>query len=144
GAGFGAGLGTEASFAPSAPSPSPASFGSEASFDSFDGFESAFGSPAGSPGAPAGPSVYETGFGDDGGGGHRIRELLDEGQVFFEREEYQNAIDVWSRIFLIDIENQEASSRIEAARNRKAERERQAEELFHRASSEIERGALED
>ncbi len=92
------------------------------------------GSTIRQPAAPAaGPSVYETGFSDAGlsqeGGGNRIRELLNEGQTYFEREEYQNAIDVWSRIFLIDIENQDASNRIEAARGKKAERERQAEEF---------------
>jgi tetratricopeptide (TPR) repeat protein len=138
-------FGTEASFAPAAGGGHPSSFGTEASFggSSFDELEGAFGSTP----EPAGPSVYQTGFGEDGdaeGGGNRIRELLNEGQTFFEREEYQNAIDVWSRIFLIDIENQEASNRIEAARGKKAERERQAEELFHRAGDQIEKGSFEE
>lgn len=131
-------FGAEPSFAPAAPAHT---FGTE---PSFEGFESAFGSPP----APSGPSVYETGFSDPNlgqdGGGNRIRELLAEGQAHFDREEYQNAIDVWSRIFLIDIENQEASGRIEAARGKKAERERQAEELFHRAADQIEKGELEE
>lgn len=68
-----------------------------------------------------------------GGGGDepRIRELLDEGQAALERGDPQGAIDVWSRIFLIDIDHQEASRRIEGARRQKAERERQVEEIFH-------------
>ena len=141
-------FGAEPSFAPAGSG--PATFGTEASFASdppasFDSFESAFGAPAGAP-APAGPSVYSTGFGggDDDNGGNRIRELLVEGQSYFDREEYQNAIDVWSRIFLIDIENQEASQRIEAARGKKAERERQAEEMYHRAADLIDKGSLEE
>lgn len=135
-------FGAEPSFAPASPAPS---FGTEASFGdtpAFEGFENAFPNPE----PPAGPSVYTTGFADDGStdGGNRIRELLNEGQGLFERGEYQNAIDVWSRIFLIDIENQEASRRIEEARGKKAERERQAEELFHRAADQIDKGALDD
>ena len=135
-------FGAEPSFAPASPAPS---FGTEASFGgapAFEGFESAFPNPE----PAAGPSVYTTGFSEDGStdGGNRIRELLNEGQALFERGEYQNAIDVWSRIFLIDIENQEASRRIEEARGKKAERERQAEELFHRAADQIDKGALDD
>ncbi|MGE0638834.1 MAG: hypothetical protein AB7G12_13605 [Thermoanaerobaculia bacterium] len=61
----------------------------------------------------------------------RIQELLGEGQRAFERGEYQSAIDAWSRIFLIDIDHHEAARRIEQARQLKAEREREVEELFH-------------
>ncbi len=145
--GKGEAFGDEPSFLTSPPGPAGGvpSFGTEASFSSaapaeVEGFESAYATPP----ADTGPSVYTTGFADDGGGGNRIRELLVEGQACFERDEYQNAIDVWSRIFLIDIENQEASQRIEAARGKKAEQERQGEELFHRAAELIERGSLEE
>ena len=68
------------------------------------------------------------------GGGEnagRIPELLAEGQGAFERGEFQAAIDAWSRIFLIDIDHHEAARRIEQARQLKAEREREVEELFH-------------
>jgi len=74
----------------------------------------------------------------------RIDQLLTEGQEVFDRGEYQAAIDVWSRIFLVDIENAEASKRIEEARNKKAELERQAEEIFHQAAAQIEGKELEE
>lgn len=79
------------------------------------------------------PAPSEAPAYDDGGGDHgpRVQALLDEGQAAFDQGEYQNAIDSWSRIFLIDIDNQEAARRIEGARQLKAEREREVEELFH-------------
>ncbi len=77
-------------------------------------------------------------------GGNRVDQLLEEGQEAFDRDEYQAAIDVWSRIFLIDIDNEEASSRIEEARSKKAELERQAEELFHEAAAHLESESVEE
>ncbi len=76
--------------------------------------------------------------------GDRVGQLLTEGQESFDRGEYQSAIDVWSRIFLIDIDNAEASNRIEEARAKKAEIERQAEELFHEAAGHIDNKALDE
>jgi len=73
----------------------------------------------------------------------RISQLLREGQEAFERGEPQNAIDAWSRIFLIDIDNAEASRRIEGARRIKAEREREVEEIFHDAVAHFEAGESE-
>lgn len=70
----------------------------------------------------------------------RIRELLDEGQAALDRRDPQGAIDAWSRIFLIDIDNQDAARRIEAARRLKAENERQVEEVFHEGVSLLEAG----
>lgn len=80
----------------------------------------------------------------DASDGQRIQRLLDEGKVAFDREEYQVAIDSWSRIFLIDIDNGEASRLIEEARKKKAEVDRQAEELFHEAGDQIENQQLEE
>ncbi len=77
-------------------------------------------------------------------GGDRVGQFIAEGQEAFDRGEYQAAIDVWSRIFLIDIDNSEASQLIEEARSRKAEIERQAEELFHEAAGQIESGSVEE
>lgn len=70
----------------------------------------------------------------------RIDDLLKEGQVAFEKGEYQSSIDAWSRIFLIDIDHAEASRRIELARKLKAEVERQIEEAFHEGISRFEAG----
>ena len=70
----------------------------------------------------------------------RITELLSEGQAAFDAGDPQSAIDAWSRIFLIDIDHQEASRRIEMARKVKAESERQVEEIFHDGLSRLEAG----
>jgi len=75
-----------------------------------------------------------------GEGAGRIAELLREGEAAFGRGEYQAAIDAWSRIFLIDIDHQEAARRIEQARQLKAEREREVEEFFHDAVERFDRG----
>ncbi|HYX22697.1 MAG TPA: hypothetical protein VFC23_00985, partial [Thermoanaerobaculia bacterium] len=80
--------------------------------------------------------------GGDSESDRRIRELLDEGQAAFDAGDPQGAIDAWSRIFLIDIDHQEASRRIEAARKLKAESERQVEEIFHDGVSHLEAGDL--
>lgn len=73
----------------------------------------------------------------------RIRQLLDEGQVAFDSGDPQGAIDAWSRIFLIDIDNQEAARRIEQARKLKAEAERQVEEIFHDGLARLEANDLD-
>ncbi len=80
--------------------------------------------------------------GGDSESDRRIRELLDEGQVALDAGDPQGAIDAWSRIFLIDIDHQEASRRIEAARKMKAEAERQVEEIFHDGLGHLEAGDL--
>ena len=72
----------------------------------------------------------------------RVQALLDEGEAAFGRGEYQGAIDSWSRIFLIDIDNGEAARRIERARQLKAEREREVEEIFHGAVARFDSGDL--
>jgi tetratricopeptide (TPR) repeat protein len=93
------------------------------------------------------PSLDPTLFGGAGGSGSgyvesdpRIRALLDEGQKAFEGGDLQSAIDAWSRIFLIDIDHQEATRRIEQARRLKAESERQVEEIFHDGVARLEAG----
>jgi tetratricopeptide (TPR) repeat protein len=80
--------------------------------------------------------------GGDSESDRRIRELLAEGQTAFDAGDPQGAIDAWSRIFLIDIDHQEASRRIEAARKLKAESERQVEEIFHDGLGHLEAGDL--
>ncbi len=73
----------------------------------------------------------------------RIEELLEAGQSACDRGEFQAAIDAWSRIFLIDIDHQEAARRIEHARQLKAEREREVEEIFHEGAARFDSGAFE-
>ncbi len=112
----GSALGDEASFftlEPSAPSVAPAA-----------------------PPAPAPAPVYAS------ESDRRIAQLLGEGDAAFERGDPQAAIDSWSRIFLIDIDHEEAARRIERARRQKAESERQVEEIFHDGLSAGEAGDL--
>ncbi len=73
----------------------------------------------------------------------RVDQLLEQGQEAYDRGEFQQAIDIWSRIFLVDLDHQGASDRIEEARNKKAELERQAEEAFHESLGMIERQELD-
>ncbi len=73
----------------------------------------------------------------------RIEELLETGQSACEKGDFQGAIDAWSRIFLIDIDHQEAARRIEKARQLKAEREREVEEIFHEGVARFDSGAFE-
>jgi tetratricopeptide (TPR) repeat protein len=96
------------------------------------------------PAAPAEPTVSaEPAAKLDTESEKRIEELLAGGQAAFERNEYQSAIDAWSRIFLIDIDHPEANRRIELARKLKAEVERRVEEIYHEALSQLESGKLE-
>ncbi len=88
---------------------------------------------------PAAPAASASGPSDPD---PRIAELLDEGQAAYERQEFQDAIDAWSRIFLIDIDHQEAAQRIDRARGQKAEEERQVESAFHDGQAALEGGDL--
>ncbi len=73
-------------------------------------------------------------------GDSRIADLLAEGDEASAAGDHQGAIDAWSRIFLIDVDHDEAARRIEAARRQKAEREREVEEAFHEGLAALEAG----
>jgi len=92
----------------------------------------------GAPGAPAARASASSPAGADNESERRIQQLLDEGQVALDGGDPQAAIDAWSRIFLIDIDHQEAAHRIDGARRVKAERDRQVEETFHDGLSRLE------
>ncbi|HBL30689.1 MAG TPA: hypothetical protein DD490_27960 [Acidobacteria bacterium] len=77
-----------------------------------------------------------------GDGDPRIQQLLDEGQRSLDQGDPQAAIDAWSRIFLIDIDHQEASRRIDQARKLRAESERQVEEIFYSGVARVEASDL--
>lgn len=101
-----------------------------------------FDAPAFTEAAAAAPAA------DDGGGrsadetSGRITALLNEGQDAFDRGDYQPAIDAWSRIFLIDIDHEEAARKIERARQLKSEQEREVEEIFHEGVTRFDAGDL--
>jgi tetratricopeptide (TPR) repeat protein len=70
----------------------------------------------------------------------KISKYLQEGDAAFERGDYQKAIDLWSRIFLIDVTNDEASARIEKARARRVETDRKVEDLIATGTQAYDRG----
>jgi tetratricopeptide (TPR) repeat protein len=74
----------------------------------------------------------------------KIQALLADGDRVMMQNEYQEAIDIWSRIFLIDIHNQEASRKIEEAKRLLAEQDRKIEELFNLAVGLHNQGKKED
>ncbi|HXO28274.1 MAG TPA: hypothetical protein VOA80_13075 [Thermoanaerobaculia bacterium] len=88
--------------------------------------------------SPAAPAAASSPAGADNESERRIQQLLDEGQAALDGGDPQAAIDAWSRIFLIDIDHQEAAHRIDGARRIKAERDRQVEETFHDGLSRLE------
>jgi len=73
--------------------------------------------------APAAPQAG----GDDQ---RKIEQYLADGDRAASAGNYQQAIDLWSRIFLIDVTNDEASSRIENAKAKRRENESKVEALL--------------
>ena len=51
----------------------------------------------------------------------KIDQYLSDGDRSFDAGDYQGAIDLWSRIFLIDVTNEAASDRIERAKGKRRE-----------------------
>lgn len=70
----------------------------------------------------------------------KIDDFLRQGDLAYEKLDYQKAIDVWSRIFLIDVTNDQASSRIEKAREKKAAIDNQVDDLMSEAAVALEKG----
>jgi len=60
----------------------------------------------------------------------KIEQYLADGDRSFQSGDYQQAIDLWSRIFLIDVTNEVASERIERAKGKRRDVEQQAESLL--------------
>ena len=57
----------------------------------------------------------------------KIEQYLSDGDRAFDSGDYQQAIDLWSRIFLIDVTNDAASERIERAKMKRREIEQRLE-----------------
>jgi tetratricopeptide (TPR) repeat protein len=74
----------------------------------------------------------------------RIQALLDQGQEEFDRDDFQAAVDSWSRIYLIDPQHAEAERRIGQARRRRAELDRLAEQHFYEAREAFEQKRFDD
>src|SRR5581483_4892984 len=145
--------------APAAPAPEPGgfSFGSPtpASDSGFSGFSFDNPTPAPTPAAggfsfdsPApvkapvsgdfdfATASIETSAEDQ----QKIQQYLTDGDRAFEASDYQKAIDLWSRIFLIDVTNEQASERIERAKKKKKEIEAQSESVLASAIAAFDRG----
>lgn len=91
-----------------------------------------FGSEAAAQKAPAtgefdfSAASFETSPDDQ----KKIEQYLSDGDKAFEAGEYQQAIDLWSRIFLIDVTNEAASERIEKAKSKRNEIESRADDAL--------------
>jgi tetratricopeptide (TPR) repeat protein len=70
----------------------------------------------------------------------KISQFLADGDRAFAAGDYQGAIDFWSRIFLIDVTNEEASQRIERAKAKRRELEQKIEPLLASGVAAFERG----
>ena len=70
----------------------------------------------------------------------KIDQYLADGDRAFEAADYSQAIDLWSRIFLIDVTNDQASDRIERAKMKRRELEGKAETLLASGIEAFERG----
>lgn len=70
----------------------------------------------------------------------KIDQFLADGDRAFSAGDYQQAIDLWSRIFLIDVTNDQASDRIERAKAKRREIEQKAETILASGIGAFERG----
>jgi tetratricopeptide (TPR) repeat protein len=122
-------------------SPSPDSpFGGGFSFDAPAPTPAPAPAPPPASGAPAqfdfATASVETSADDQ----KKIAQYLSDGDRAFGAGEYQQAIDLWSRIFLIDVTNDEASERIERAKAKRRELEQKIEPLLASGIAAFERG----
>jgi tetratricopeptide (TPR) repeat protein len=70
----------------------------------------------------------------------KIEQFTADGDRAFQAGDYSQAIDLWSRIFLIDVTNDAASERIETAKAKRREIEQQVEPLLTAGVDAFERG----
>jgi tetratricopeptide (TPR) repeat protein len=98
------------------------------------------GSPGSNPAASAAaaPARGSSGVQTD----PRITQFLKQGDEALARGNAQEAIDLWSRVFLIDLSNEEASRRIDAAREAQAESARKIDILLSEGVQSYEAGDL--
>ena len=90
------------------------------------------------------PAESDSLFTTEKGQTDKIAALLSDGDRALENKDYQEAIDIWSRVFLMDIHNEEASRKIEEAKVLLAEQDRRIEEMFNLAVSLLHQGKKEE
>ncbi len=69
----------------------------------------------------------------------KIQDYLSQGDIAYAAEDWQKAIDIWSRVFLIDVTNDQASERIERARLKKIAIDTQIDDLAAEAAIAVEK-----
>ncbi len=129
-------------FAPTAPSagPPPPSDPFASSALPADPFDSpALPADAFAPQAPVSFQAPPPGAAVD----PRIVQFLRQGDEAAGRGHLQEAIDLWSRVFLIDLSNEDASRRIDAAREKQSEAARQLDVLLSEGVQLYETGDLQ-
>ena len=103
--------------APAPPPPAASPFGGGFSFDT--------------PATPSGGFDFAPSpSGLSGDDQRKIQQYLTDGDRAAGAGDYQQAIDLWSRIFLIDVTNDEASQRIENAKAKRREIENRVETII--------------
>jgi tetratricopeptide (TPR) repeat protein len=70
----------------------------------------------------------------------KVQEYLADGDRAFDAGQFQQAIDLWSRIFLIDVTNEQASERIEKAKMRRRDIDQRGETLLATGIQAFDRG----
>src|SRR6187401_2903793 len=70
----------------------------------------------------------------------RIEHLLVTGLDHYFAGEFEQAINVWTRVLFLDRGHDRARAYIERARGAQAERQRESEELLHRGVAAFDRG----
>jgi tetratricopeptide (TPR) repeat protein len=132
-----------------APKPAAAPEPSGFSFDAPPSGSFSFDPPstAAQPPAPAAPPAagsndfdfssasFETSDEDR----RKIDQYLADGDRAYDGGDFQQAIDLWSRIFLIDVTNDPASERIEKAKTKRRETEQKVEPLITSAVAAFDR-----
>jgi tetratricopeptide (TPR) repeat protein len=115
------------SFDAPAAAPPPAS--SSSSSSPFGGGGFSFDAPAApaSGGFDFGPAATPPAGADQ----RKIQQYLADGDRAAVAGDYQQAIDLWSRVFLIDVTNDEASHRIESAKAKRREIESKVEAIIN-------------
>jgi tetratricopeptide (TPR) repeat protein len=101
--------------------------------------------PPGTPEAPAEPPANASAAPRSSSSAQtdaRITQFLKQGDDAFARGNAQEAIDLWSRVFLIDLSNEEASRRIDSAREAQAETGRKIDILLSEGVQSFEAGDL--
>ncbi len=98
--------------------------------------------PSGSPPAQPAPAAAAPRPASGVQADPRITQFLKQGDEALARGNAQEAIDLWSRVFLIDLSNEEASRRIDAARESQAEAARRIDLLLTEGVTQYEKGDL--